>query len=192
MPPKPRHWLRFTLRTLLIAVTMLALSLGWRVNRANRQREVVRLIQNSGGSVKYDFEYEPGGATPNDASWAPRWALDLAGVDFVHHVVYVELGQRPPKGAPRQARDAIAGLPKLSRIRCLMLYGEKANDRSLAHVARLSRLEESREQPDLEGRPGRVCETFVGAGRRQPIRFLMPSKRQHDLQHEQQHHNHLQ
>ena len=73
-PPKSRRrWFQFSLRTLLIAVTLVAcLLMAWRVyvEPYRRQRETMALIKELGGSYKA----EPGG---------PEWMRDWFGADNV-------------------------------------------------------------------------------------------------------------
>lgn len=54
-PKRKRRWLRYSIRTLLIVVTIFCVALGYWVNRANRQRDVVKWVEENGGSVTYDF-----------------------------------------------------------------------------------------------------------------------------------------
>src|SRR5437763_10676987 len=61
-----RRGLRFSLRTLLIAITLFCVWLGVSFNRANRQRRVVEAIKAFGGDVRYDY------ATDDDGSDIPN------------------------------------------------------------------------------------------------------------------------
>src|SRR5690242_2103966 len=54
MPRSFFRWRRFSLRSLLIAVTALAVWLGGQSNLAKRQRKTVQDISNMGGVVAYD------------------------------------------------------------------------------------------------------------------------------------------
>ena len=55
--PKTRpRWLRFSLRTLLVVVTVLGVWLGVQVNPVRKQRNAVAWIQEVGGTVTYDYE----------------------------------------------------------------------------------------------------------------------------------------
>ena len=64
-PPKPRRrWFQFSLRTLLIAVTLVAgLLAAWRAYTEpyRRQRETMKLIEELGGM----YTAEPGGRKPS-------------------------------------------------------------------------------------------------------------------------------
>ena len=58
--PKPkRRWLRFSLRTFLIVVTILCVWFGF-AYRVERQREAVRWVKENGGTAYYAHEYTDG------------------------------------------------------------------------------------------------------------------------------------
>jgi len=59
-PKFKRHWLQFSLRTLLVFMLLLSLPLGWfamKMQRASRQREAVEAILKVGGTAWYDCQY---------------------------------------------------------------------------------------------------------------------------------------
>ncbi|HEV7225635.1 MAG TPA: hypothetical protein VGN42_23215 [Pirellulales bacterium] len=51
-----RRWFQVSLRSVLVAITALGLWLGWKAERAHRQREAVRRIEALGGTVQYDWQ----------------------------------------------------------------------------------------------------------------------------------------
>ena len=53
-----RSWFRFSLRTLLLATTVLCVWLAMQVNAARRQKEAVKVILGAGGTVRYDYQYK--------------------------------------------------------------------------------------------------------------------------------------
>ena len=59
--PKPkRRWLQFSLRTLLVFVTLSAVACSWfvvKMQQVRRQREAVKAIMEAGGWVWYDYEF---------------------------------------------------------------------------------------------------------------------------------------
>jgi hypothetical protein len=46
-----RHWLRFSLRTLFVLVTVIACWLGWQVHVVQHRHAVLRQIEADGGLV---------------------------------------------------------------------------------------------------------------------------------------------
>jgi hypothetical protein len=56
--PSNRRGLRFSLRTLLALLTIVALVLGWQTYRARQQKAIVARVQELGGEVVYDYQYE--------------------------------------------------------------------------------------------------------------------------------------
>jgi len=73
-PAPRRRWYQFSLRTLLIVVTISAVPLGWfawKVEQGRRHRAVIAWVEMMGGRV------ESGGG------WAESWfGLDVAYVDL--------------------------------------------------------------------------------------------------------------
>ena len=50
--PKPRRWLRFSLRTLLILITIFAVWLGWHMHRRREQQRVADAVRERGGTAQ--------------------------------------------------------------------------------------------------------------------------------------------
>jgi hypothetical protein len=71
---RKRRWLQFSLRTLLVAVTLLAVWLGLWTDRARRQRVAVQRVRELGGDIRYDYENQKGGQPPG-----PEWLRRLLG-----------------------------------------------------------------------------------------------------------------
>lgn len=88
------HSRSFSLRTMFVGVTTLAIILGWFVWRVQRQKAAARAIQASGGFIAYDDEagshwLDDYGDLPADRRQprAPAWLINLFGKDFFHSVV---------------------------------------------------------------------------------------------------------
>jgi hypothetical protein len=89
-----RHrWPRYSLRTLLIFITLLGLWLGLCVERARRQARAVAEIQKINCWVEYDYgSYIPTAEVNyrrQAQSWVPDWILVSTGADLFHNVVGV-------------------------------------------------------------------------------------------------------
>lgn len=146
--PRRRWGLRFSLRGLLIVVTVLCVSLAWRLQRARQQQAAVQAIRDAHGWVYYDYQqYDPvtckldQKATP----WEPQWLQDQVGIDFFHDVEAVNMSfhgdgiERRDENAP----DPLIAhhLAHLPRLRFLGLTEGACNDDGMRHVGQMQYLE---------------------------------------------------
>ena len=86
-PPKKRRRFSFSLRTLLIVVTACCLFLGWWTNSAQRQKRAVAWVEEQGGTVHYEWEYDDDGALDGSKELEPNWLRDWLGIDYFHTVI---------------------------------------------------------------------------------------------------------
>lgn len=152
--PRPR-WFQFSLRGLLLAVTVLAVWLGWTVHTAVRQKQIKTEIREAGGWWAYDYQLT-GGQRPT-----LPWGLDNhLGIDFLAAVHYVALTDSdraqellPALSELRDVReirlvhcdvsdDDLAQLAGLRGLTRLSLNGSPITDAALKHVARIRSLTE--------------------------------------------------
>jgi hypothetical protein len=101
MPTDPalRPWrrlLRFSVRGLIVLVLVIGAALGWIVHQAHVQRDAVAALRMAGGLVQCDWEWRDGNRISGGKPWAPRWLVDLIGVDYFGHVTTVQF--QPPTG----------------------------------------------------------------------------------------------
>src|SRR5262245_2272727 len=97
-PKRRRRWLSFSLRSLLLAMTVLCVWLGLKMNEARQQREAVTAIRSLNGQIKlirYDYEMTPapGGGfnvNPNAEPRVPAWLRNIFGDDLFYNVVRVQ------------------------------------------------------------------------------------------------------
>ena len=82
-------YVRMSVRGLIVLVLLIGAGLGWIVRSARIQRNAVVAIEKAGGSVSYDWERSNGNDVPGGKPWAPRWLVDLVGVDYFGHVTAV-------------------------------------------------------------------------------------------------------
>ena len=137
MPPIPRPWLQFRLRTLLIAILLLSLPLSWfavRMRKARRQRAAVEAIERLGGYVAYDWETDWVVTPPARKSY-PAWLRRPLGDDFFFDVVeasflYSELDD-----------EAATCLKGLANIEELYLDHTRITDAGLANIEGLTHLQ---------------------------------------------------
>jgi hypothetical protein len=133
----PRRWLRFSLRTLVLAVTLFCIWLGLTTNRVNRQRRAVAMLNSHGGSVTYDFEADEIGRHIINGSPppGPDWLRNVLGIDYYATVVGANV-------RPRHFTDddAVAPVAELPQLRGLYVSGASLTDSMLAHLKRLTEL----------------------------------------------------
>lgn len=141
-----RRFLRFNLRALLVAVTVLAVWLGLHVHRTRMQEQSVRQIRDHGGWVAYDYQIPNGDFDANSVSPIPSWLRQRLGYDFFHSVAEVSFHiRRNADGALTVSRNPeVLPLPTLlsgvPSTQCLRLWGTQVNDENLKAVAKLSNL----------------------------------------------------
>lgn len=82
-PPKKR-WLRLSLRTLLVVVTVLCVVLGWKVRQVCRQKEALAWVAEHNGTVGFDYQKNWLEDSPDifGTPPGPRWLHELIGVDY--------------------------------------------------------------------------------------------------------------
>jgi len=110
-----RRWLRFSLRMLIVAVTVLCVWLGFKVNAGHRQKEAVETIQHIGGRVTFDHEWIPIPGFPGSYSVdqsavppGPAWLRNLIGDEYFSVVHAVDI---PGQTISEPDLSALTGLP---------------------------------------------------------------------------------
>jgi hypothetical protein len=164
---KPRRRLSITLRAFLMVVLVVGLVLGWKVNRARRQRIAVDAIRAEFGSVSYDWELSP---APRTGPKVPAWLRRLAGDDMFQRAdfMWANGGGATPhlKDLPGLRRLVIHGpltdrqledIGKVSSLQSLELWDSDMTDSGLANLAGLRRLTELSFTDDRILPPDRPC-----------------------------------
>jgi hypothetical protein len=137
--PQPRRrWLRFSLRTMLLLVTVLGVWLGMRVNQARWQKEAVEALRMRGFYVNYEHwrsDRDPESFDSSRALDVPLWLRYLAGDDFFQRVVSIGV-------VPGSTDKDLAHLAALPHIEGFYVRGpsNKISDAGLAHLPRPDRL----------------------------------------------------
>jgi len=131
-----RGWLRFSLRTTIIAVTVLSVLLGTICNRAKRQRRAVEEIRAAGGDVAYDYQFDSTGVVSNRGASlpGPQWLIGLVGVDYFATVEYADIN------VVKGHDDAAAILGQLPHLRLVCLSGNAVTDSTVGHLRHLTDL----------------------------------------------------
>jgi len=121
---KPRRrWLQFSLRTLLIVVTVWSVPLGWvgwRLGEVRRERATITWVEKMGGGVYYQSNYKP-----DDRSWweesTDKW--------FGERVRLVGFHYRLMDFRYRQVSD-LSPLAELKNLEVLLLHNTQVSDLS--------------------------------------------------------------
>ncbi len=131
-----RRWFQFSLRTLLLFVTVFAVWFGTLAKRANDQRRAVAQIRAAGASVIYAHQIDH---VPNRGIWPwPDWLRNLLGNDyFVTATGAFYYGQSDPTSGPPD----LSALHGLSHVRYLEIYGHYTVD-TLREIAAFQELEQ--------------------------------------------------
>ncbi|MCM2375082.1 hypothetical protein, partial [Aporhodopirellula aestuarii] len=97
-----KHFRRFSIRSLLILVTFVAIYVGYRTNAARQQRRDVAVVRDAGGVIYYDWMLQPvydaQGNVPYikiledpDVMDAPKWMREFLGDEYFQRVSKVHL-----------------------------------------------------------------------------------------------------
>lgn len=147
-----RPWLQFSLRTLLAAMLVVAIVLGWFVNRVRTQQIAVSKIISYGGQINYDYQFDADGKLRRDRFGnylhgleppGPRWLRERLGDDYFRSPVKVYLEIDEGVGFEDRDLAALAGaLELLPTLKALSLKGSPITDAGLEHLRGLSQLQE--------------------------------------------------
>ncbi len=131
----------------MVLVLILAVFLGWRVNKARQQARAVAAVKSHGGWVHYDYEFVSGKLTPGSEPWAPRWLRSILGDEFFQEIEQVSLVYDDSTGTRYENKnfatcdDLFAQLASQPGIKTLLLHATQATDEGLKHIGKLTGLE---------------------------------------------------
>jgi hypothetical protein len=135
-----RRWFRFSLRTMLVAITLFCIWLGVTAYRANRQRKAVETIRSYRAYVRYDYELADNGwevRRDNPLPPGPVWLRDLIGIDYFATAVNVCMDHGNDVND-----DSISALAELSQVRRIDIEGANVTDAVMAKLKGLKQLRE--------------------------------------------------
>lgn len=131
------RWYQFSLRALLIFVTIFACACSWfavNMQQARRQREAVAAVKNLDGYIAYYYERGADFLITGNEPHGPRWLQDLLGIDFFNTVSFVFL-----KGNKINDKD-LEALANLKQIVVLVLDGAHITDAALKNIEGMNKL----------------------------------------------------
>jgi hypothetical protein len=139
----PLRWYQYRLRTLLIAMTLLAAWMAYVSHHARQQKLAVEKIRALGGTVQYDYQkdkiqlggeeysrYDPQAMPPG-----PEWLRNFIGNDYFQNVVYVSLSKTSVTD------DELAILENFPGLEGLSISQTKITSFGLVHLEGLKNLE---------------------------------------------------
>jgi hypothetical protein len=118
---------RFSIRSILIVVSVLAIYFAYRANAAREQRRDVAIIHYAGGTVYYDWMLQPiydaDGNIPYfkiltdaDVIDAPKWMRETLGDEYFQQVVKVHLPVNAIDDAVLAALSNLRGLTEIDLL----------------------------------------------------------------------------
>ena len=134
--------MQFSLRTLLLLVTLMSVWLGREVERARRQKQIADAVRSgadarwdSGGLVRYRSQQPK-------ASLAPLhdWIARVLGRDLVEAIDYVCLRPCYSAQLPSRIGQVPRGLEELTGLRYLDVQGTDFDDEYLTRIRSLHKL----------------------------------------------------
>jgi hypothetical protein len=132
-----RRWFRYSLRTLLVLVTIASVAFCWlglKMRQSQRQKEAVEAIRKLGGYVAYYHEGRHMVVAPPPPG--PVWLRTLAGDDVFSQVHHVRLSGETVTDAD------LVHLQGLTELQVLVLSGTQITDAALVELQGLTQLED--------------------------------------------------
>ena len=128
-PKHRRRWLQFSLRTMLIVVTVFCIWMAIATKQARDQRQAVEMILEVGGRVKYDHENDQSGPP------GPEWLRRLIGDEYFFSVTSVDLTGLDISD------DSLAAVKRFTDLGWLHLNNTQITDAGLVHLKGLTNLQ---------------------------------------------------
>ena len=133
IPKSPRRWVRISLRSLLILTTLLAVWLAILSRRAYEQRIAVERVFAFGGSVAYDYQFDPTGkrirSSSSPSGWL--WLRRLIGDEYFQDVVHIGLNKKKVNDSDLRL------IGRLKHLKSIQLNWTQVSDPGLAHLSGL-------------------------------------------------------
>lgn len=131
---------------MFVVVTILGVWLALQFNRARNQQAAINRVHHLGGHVEYDYKLaitsrSNGRArrandfkNPSTVSPYPAWLIRIVGMDYLHELVFVDLGKKAATD------EDLAVIDKVTSIQNLNLSDTKITSKGLRHLMGLTDL----------------------------------------------------
>ncbi len=148
-----RRWYQYSLRSLLLLVTICAILCSWlavKINQGKRQKAAVEALRAKGFFISYDYEVDRNGIyLPNAVLNVPQWLRSWLGDDCFATVVGVHAPLASSFGGYgylnflcSATEDDLRSMAELSHVKFLELQGAQIGDSALKRIQNLSELEQ--------------------------------------------------
>ncbi len=117
---RAKPWLTYSIRSLLLVLFLVALGLGFMVNRANRQLQTLAAIKSVGGDYRL---------RRNNQGWSSQWLQRWFGEEAFDEVLSVNL-----RGTDA-GDDLVTRLGKLKGLQELDLSGTQTTDAGVLRIS---------------------------------------------------------
>jgi hypothetical protein len=132
---------QFSLLSLLSALAIISVWLGWYVGKIRQKQSAVAIIEECGGIVVYDYQWSESMAwKPNAVPPGPKWMRWLLGDNYAAEPVEVQLykdrGMSPERFTDAEARC----IGSLRELEWLVLSDTRITDAGLRQFKTLKKL----------------------------------------------------
>jgi hypothetical protein len=134
-----RRWFRYSLRTLLLLITLVCVVLGFKIVPVLEQKRAVSAVQELGGQVIYDYEFKKKVDRP-PSSEPPDWISGVLGVDFSHDVAVAKIFNVRDTDRVKKALPSLRHLRSLHELDLINIKDLRDND--FEFIDRMSELQD--------------------------------------------------
>ena len=144
-----RSLFRFNLRTMLILVLLVSAWLAWHLDRAKKQERAANGVIDTGGSIKYDFQFDGEPAFGKQSNFIedaespyPKFLLDVLGYNFFHSVVSIDLANNENGGMQNKElkTEWAEQLGSLKNLQFAYMRWSQVDDKVLKRLGKLKHL----------------------------------------------------
>lgn len=134
-----RRWITYSLRSLLVLVTILCIMLALETTRVRRFRSIRTSIEQMGGSVfpgyRFDSSGKPKGFSKREV---PPWLTSVISEDYFLTIVTINLWDNAPTRATDDNLECIQDATDVTEL--LLAKNPQLTDRCLEHIDHMRRL----------------------------------------------------